>query len=192
MAIDPTPNLARQYGMIDLLTSVRGFGEQRPVRTLPPPTIEVAPLVPGRVAAVATIDRMSFGSPWSEADFHRATAQFGRYGVVALNGPHSRVVGFAIVELDDEERTATVTRFASDENFRRRAVMRRLFERIAADAAYTGHTTLEVPIPETDASTRRFLQAIGFRGVRVARGFYGDVDAFVLAKPVGSEVCQGK
>lgn len=179
--------------MFDILTHVRAFGEPRPARKSPPTPIEVVPLVPDRVRACALIDRMSLDGPWDEGRFHRTRAEFGRFGLVALHGPHRRVVGYAICAVDGGESTVRVLRFATEENVRRRGVMRQLFARVADDAACDGQRRIEVPIPETLVDPRRFLQAIGFRGKAkggVLRDYYAAEDAYVFSRPTG--VCCGK
>lgn len=176
--------------MFDLRPLACGFGERHPGGSPPPATIEVAPMVPGRVPAVALIDRMSLAPPWTEAEFHRTFEGTGRYGVVALFGPHARVVGYCVCALDGGDSAVRVIRFATDENLRRRGVMRRLFARVSADAEFTSHRRIEVPVHEANVAARRFLQAIGFRGEGLIRGYYGDRDAYRMTKPVG--VCMGK
>lgn len=177
------------------LTAGFGEGPRSPVaRRMPPATVSVVPMCPGRVPAVASLDRACFKAPWAERDFHRSiSGTTGRYGIVALHGPHARVVGFAIAAVDEVEKVARVLRFATDENLRRRRVASAIFGQILDDAALDGQRSVECPIPETDAAARRFLQSLGFRGKSkggVIAGYYGNLDAFVLAKPTG--VCVGK
>jgi GNAT superfamily N-acetyltransferase len=172
-----------------------GFGEGgRPshVARPPAPPIEFAPLDAARVAACATIDRLSLEPAWSESRFHRELALPGTRGTVALYGASGRVVGYYVAAVDRRGSVVRVLRFAVSESLRRRGVATRLFARVAEKASDDGQARVEVPVPETLAGPRRFLQAIGFRGVGVGRSYYGDIDAYILMRPVESRECEGK
>ena len=141
--------------------------------------LELRRLGPGDLAAVETIERASYPTPWSRAMF---LAELRKPGSLALGAfaEDDVLVGYAFVSRYVDAWHVMNVAVATD--YRRRgiatALLERLFEVTSTDAR-RGYT-LEVRVSNTEAI--RLYERLGFAPRGIRRGYYTDnrEDALIM------------
>ncbi len=127
---------------------------------------------------VLSIDRESFGNPWSEEDFISALRQTNCIGMVAEHG--LTVVGFMVYEL--HKTRLHVLNFAVNKKCRRRGVGEQMISKLVSKLSCERRNRIVLEVRETNLDAQLFFQAMGFRAVAVVRDFYHDTteDAYTM------------
>ncbi len=118
----------------------------------------------------------------------RAMRRFaGEAGAVVLVAERDGVlVGFVIVSVAGDE--GYVVTLDVDPALRRAGVARALMERAVADVAAAGGVVVRLHVHVGNLGAVRFYEGLGFKGVGMGKGFYGDgVDAWVYERVLAGE-----
>ena len=132
--------------------------------------VVIEPMAEHHVAAVAEIDKLSNGAPWSPASFSREILNPQAHYVVSTDA--GQVTGFAgFWTLVDE---AHVTTIAVRPEARGKGVGRALMEHLLSSAAALGMScaTLEVRVSNTKAI--QLYESLGFLNSGVRKNYYPD------------------
>jgi len=136
--------------------------------------------------AILGIEEGSFPSPWSRALFEKELATTWASLVVAeeqgVGG--ARIVGYSCAwRVVDEIHLLNV---AVHPARRGRGLGRELVERVLQEASSAGARTVLLEVRAGNRPARRLYGRLGFRSVRVRRGYYGPgQDALVLEHVLG-------
>jgi ribosomal-protein-alanine N-acetyltransferase len=142
--------------------------------------VEIEPMTLADLPGVLAIERTSFTSPWTEANFrHEIESNPLALNLVGRAG--GQVVAFACAHIVGEE--LMINDLAVDASLQRRGHGRALLRRLIESARTRGcrFATLEVRPSNTPA--RALYEAFGFELVGRRRGYYADTgeDALLLA-----------
>jgi ribosomal-protein-alanine N-acetyltransferase len=145
------------------------------------PPVGIAPMTVEDLPSVLGIERASFTSPWTEANFrHELTENALAWNLVARAG--GRVVAFACAYIVSDE--LMINDLAVDPLARRRGVGRELLGHLIEGARLRGcrRATLEVRPSNTPA--RALYESLGFAAVGRRAGYYADTgeDGLLLAR----------
>jgi ribosomal-protein-alanine N-acetyltransferase len=153
-------------------------------------TVHLRRLALGDLAAIETIERLSYPTPWSRSMFAGELAKSSSIclGAFDADGEEGRLVGYLIVSRYVD--AWHVMNIAVEPEQRGRGIgsemLERLFE-LTADDARRGYT-LEVRV--SNATAIRLYERLGFRARGIRRGYYTDnrEDALIMWKdPVASD-----
>ena len=138
------------------------------------------PMTPAELPEVLAIERASFETPWTEANFRHEIERNPRaWNVVARRG-HA-IVGFVCAYVVAGELMINDVAVAPDE--RRRGVGRALVAHLleGARARRCRRATLEVR--PSNHGARRLYEELGFQAVGRRRGYYADTgeDAVLMS-----------
>jgi [ribosomal protein S18]-alanine N-acetyltransferase len=142
--------------------------------------IEVRRLGVRDLAAIESIERLSYRTPWSRSMFAGELAKPSSVCLGACDADTGLLIGYAIVSRYVD--AWHVMNLAVDPTYRRRgvgmALLERLFEATAGDGR-RGYT-LEVRVSNTGAM--RLYERAGFRARGIRRGYYTDnrEDAIIM------------
>lgn len=117
---------------------------------------------------VFRIETGSFEFPWSDAEFVRCLRQRNCIGMVAEHD--DQVVGFMIYEL--HETRIVVLNFAVAAACRRRGVGRAMADKLVRKLSEGRRREILIRVCESILDAHRFWRAVGWRAVRVERGWF--------------------
>jgi ribosomal-protein-alanine N-acetyltransferase len=147
-----------------------------------PVTIE--PMTIADLPGVLAIERMSFASPWSQANFiHEIDGNPLAWNLVArLDGT---VVGFACAYVVSDE--LMINDLAVDQSARRRGVGSALLRRLIDGARLRGCRRATLEVRPSNEPARALYGRFGFGVVGHRRGYYSDTgeDALLLTCVLG-------
>jgi ribosomal-protein-alanine N-acetyltransferase len=132
----------------------------------------------------------SFEFAWTEEDFLRCLRQRNCIGMVAEQ--NEKVIGFMIYEL--HKAKLHILNFAVCPQYRRLGVGGQMVGKLVGKLSSHRRTRITLEVRETNLAAQLFFRSLGFRAVRVLRGFYADSgeDAFLmqyrLADDVGDDI----
>jgi ribosomal-protein-alanine N-acetyltransferase len=129
---------------------------------------------------VLAIERTSFPSPWSEANFrHEIEANPMAWNLVARTG--GRVVAFACAYVVVDE--LMINDLAVDASRRREGLGRALLRTLVDGARTRGCRRVTLEVRPSNASARALYGAFGFELVGRRSGYYADTgeDALLMA-----------
>lgn len=146
--------------------------------------ISLLPMTVGDLPEILVIERASFPTPWTEANFrHEIEDNPLAFNLVAKIG--GRVVGFACAYVVADE--VMINDLAVEERSRRRGVGSALLRRLldGARSRDCRRATLEVRLGNGPA--RALYESFGFTVSGVRRGYYADTgeDALLLSFDLG-------
>jgi ribosomal-protein-alanine N-acetyltransferase len=120
----------------------------------------------------------SFEFAWTEEDFLRCLRQRNCIGMVAEQ--NEKVIGFMIYELHKVK--LHILNFAVHPHFRRLGVGAQMVGKLVGKLSSHRRTRITLEVRETNLAAQLFFRSLGFRAVRVLRGFYADSgeDAFLM------------
>ncbi len=138
---------------------------------------------------VLRIEQASSDYPWCEEEFLRCLRQRNCIGMVAEQG--EKVIGFMIYEL--HKAKLHILNFAVHPEHRRSGVGTQMAEKLVSKLSSHRRTRIMIDVRETNLEAQLFFRSVGFRGVGVAREFYGDSgeDAFVMEYRYNAPVAEG-
>jgi ribosomal-protein-alanine N-acetyltransferase len=120
----------------------------------------------------------SFEFAWTEEDFLRCLRQRNCIGMVAEQ--NEKVIGFMIYELHKVK--LHILNFAVHPQFRRLGVGAQMVGKLVGKLSSHRRTRITLEVRETNLPAQLFFRSLGFKAVRVLRGFYADSgeDAFLM------------
>ncbi len=142
------------------------------------PGPEIRPLAYGDLPLVISIERRSFGSPWSVGMFALEMSKPDTIGLAAVDA--GRVVGYLVLSRFD--RAWHLMNVATAPEQRRRGIASRLIREAFGLIAGDEPVTLEVR--PTNRSAIGLYERLGFRSFGLRRGYYPDngEDALIMWK----------
>jgi [ribosomal protein S18]-alanine N-acetyltransferase len=146
---------------------------------------------PDDLDEVVTIERASFGMPWSRGAFLYEIEQ-NRVARCWVLRHDDRVVGYLCLwEIGDELH---VTNIAVHPGLRRRGLARQLLGAILDDGRTRGLRAVTLEVRPTNDEARSLYESFGFRVVGRRRGYYYDTgeDALIMETELqGSQIQAG-
>jgi ribosomal-protein-alanine N-acetyltransferase len=143
-------------------------------------TIELRKIELGDLAAIESIERASYPTPWSRSMFASELAKPSSISLGAFSTADGELVGYLIISRYVDAWHVMNVAVAPD--WRRRGVARALLERLFALTANDGRRgyTLEVRVSNTTAI--RLYERLGFRSRGIRRAYYTDnrEDALIM------------
>jgi ribosomal-protein-alanine N-acetyltransferase len=148
-----------------------------------PDTLVFRPMTAGDLAVVLAIEQRSFPTPWSRASFEKELGtRWARLTVAEeLHVTGGRLVGYTCTwrVVDEVELLNAAVHPAC----RGRGVGRALVSRVIDAASAEGVRTVTLEVRAGNQVARRLYADLGFRNVRVRRGYYGPgQDAMVMER----------
>ena len=144
--------------------------------------VRIRPMREADLARVLTIERSSFGVPWTRSTFRSLMERRGTGLWVAESG--AEIVGYAVVwtVLDQAE----LGNVAVDAGWRRRGIASRLVEAVVAWLSERGVREVFLEVRESNQGARSLYARHGFEPVGRRSGYYSRPreDALVLRRPV--------
>ena len=146
---------------------------------------DIEPMTVADLPRVLAIERMSFTSPWTEANFRHEIEE----NPLALNlvaRAEGRVVAFACAHIVADE--LMINDLAVDSSVRRLGHASVLLRRLIESARIRGCRRATLEVRPSNAPARALYEAFGFDVVGRRRGYYADTgeDALLLASALSS------
>jgi len=134
---------------------------------------------------VFEIDEKSSPHPWSEEDFSRQLRRRNCIGMVAEH--NNQIVGFMIYEL--HKASLHVLNFAVHPAVRHRRVGQQMIAKLVDKLSQQRRERIDLLVRESNLSSQFFLKAMGFRAVKVLRGYWDDSgeDAYQMRYSLSEE-----
>jgi ribosomal-protein-alanine N-acetyltransferase len=152
------------------------------------PLPSISPMRPDDLDEVVTIERASFGMPWSRGAFLYEIEQ-NRVARCWVLREDDRVVAYLCLwEIGDELH---VTNIAVHPGLRRRGLARRLLGAILEDGRARRLRAVTLEVRPTNDEARTLYESFGFRVVGRRRGYYYDTgeDALIMESELqGSQI----
>jgi ribosomal-protein-alanine N-acetyltransferase len=148
-----------------------------------PGSLSIRELAYADLSAVVSIERRSFGSPWSPGMFVLEMSKESTIGLVAETA--GRIIGYIVLSRYD--RAWHLMNVAVDPAFRRAGTASRLIDAAFSRSGGPGPVTLEVR--PTNVAAIALYERHGFRAYGHRRGYYPDngEDALVMWRGDPSE-----
>jgi [ribosomal protein S18]-alanine N-acetyltransferase len=142
--------------------------------------IEVHPLALRDLAAIETIERRSYPTPWSRSMFAGELAKPSSICLGAYDGGTGALVGYAIVSRYVD--AWHVMNVAVDPEHRRRGIAIALLERLFEATAGDGRRGYTLEVRVSNAGAIKLYERTGFRARGIRRGYYTDnrEDAIIM------------
>ena len=155
------------------------------------PLPSISPMRPDDLDEVVTIERASFGMPWSRGAFLYEIEQ-NRVARCWVLRDDDRVAAYLCLwEIGDELH---VTNIAVHPGLRRRGLARRLLGAILDDGRSRRLRAVTLEVRPTNDEARSLYESFGFRVVGRRRGYYYDTgeDALIMESDLqGSQIQAG-
>ena len=142
--------------------------------------VAIEPMTVDDLPCVLAIERMSFTSPWTEANFrHEIEDNPLAWNLVAR--AEGRMVAFACAYVVADE--LMINDLAVDLSLRRKGFGRALLRHLLDGARVRGCRRATLEVRPSNAPARALYEAFGFALVGRRRGYYADTgeDALLLA-----------
>jgi ribosomal-protein-alanine N-acetyltransferase len=143
------------------------------------PSSSISPMRPDDLDEVVTIERASFGMPWSRGAFLYEIEQ-NRVARCWVLREDDRIAAYLCLwEIADELH---VTNIAVHPGLRRRGLARRLLGAILEDGRTRRLRAVTLEVRPTNDEARTLYESFGFRVVGRRRGYYYDTgeDALIM------------
>lgn len=132
------------------------------------------------LAEVCAIERLCYRHPWTKKDFQQRLKARNCIGMV-WEDDIDEVHGFIIYEMGNGvlEITNLAVRYAMQGNGIGRALVSKVLDKLAHDRK----NRVEVKVRERNLDAQLFFRALGFRAIRVLRGYFeedGKEDAYLF------------
>ena len=155
------------------------------------PSSSISPMRPGDLDEVVTIERASFGMPWSRGAF-LYEIESNRVARCWVLREDDRIAAYLCLwEIADELH---VTNIAVHPALRRRGLARRLLGAILEDGRSRRLRAVTLEVRPTNDEARTLYESFGFRVVGRRRGYYYDTgeDALIMESDLqGSQIRTG-
>ena len=148
--------------------------------------VAIEPMAIADLPRVLAIERMSFTSPWTEANFRSEIEDNpSAFNLVGREG--GEVVAFACAHVVADE--LMINDLAVDSSVRRRGVGSVLLRHLIEGARTRGCRRATLEVRPSNAPARALYEAFGFDVVGRRRGYYADTgeDALLLACDISPE-----
>ena len=148
--------------------------------------VDIEPMTLADLPRVLAIERTSFTSPWTEANFrHEIESNPLALNLVGRAG--GRVVAFACAHIVGEE--LMINDLAVDAGLQRRGHGSALLRRLIESARTRGCRLATLEVRPSNTPARALYEAFGFELVGRRRGYYADTgeDALLLASALSSD-----
>ena len=122
------------------------------------------------MARVLAIEEAGCPRPWGEEDMLRAMRQRSCFGMVIERD--GEVMGHMLYDL--AKVSFYVRRLVIADGDRRQGLGRALIEKLMGKLSRDRRKAIIADVPESVLDGQLFLKAIGFRAVRVMRGYFAD------------------
>jgi [ribosomal protein S18]-alanine N-acetyltransferase len=142
--------------------------------------VAIEPMTVADLPRVLAIERMSFTSPWTEANFrYEIEDNPSAFNLVGRTG--GGVVAFACAHIVADE--LMINDLAVDASARRRGLGSVLLRHLVEGARIRGCRRATLEVRPSNAAARALYEAFGFEVVGRRRGYYADTgeDAILLA-----------
>lgn len=142
--------------------------------------VVIEPMTVEDLPRVLAIERASFSSPWSEANFrHEIESNPMAWNLVVRTA--GRVVGFACAYVVADE--LMINDLAVDATLRREGFGSALLRRLLDGARTRGCRRVTLEVRPSNAPARALYEAFGFEIVGHRRGYYADTgeDGMLMA-----------
>jgi ribosomal-protein-alanine N-acetyltransferase len=148
-------------------------------------TVAVEPMTVGDLPGVLAIERMSFTTSWSEANF-RHEIEDNPLAWNLVGRAQGVVVAFACAHLVVDE--LMINDLAVDSSVRRRGIGSVLLRHLLEGARVRGCRRATLEVRPSNAPARALYEAFGFEIVGRRRGYYADTgeDALLMARALSS------
>lgn len=123
---------------------------------------------------VMRIEKASFDFTWTEEDFLRCLRQRNCIGMVAVEPDSEEVYGFMIYEL--HKKYLHLLNLAVAPEHRHQGVGRQMVERLIEKLSHQRRKAITLEVRETNVAAQCFFAEMGFKAVRIIRGYYDDTD----------------
>ncbi len=131
-------------------------------------SVEVRDATAADLGAIVTIERASFGDPWSEASFRSLLrAETTRFRVAVRDG---RVVGYAVTTRIGEE--AELANLAVDPSARRAGIGAMLLDDLLASTDAPPGATVYLEVRASNEPAQALYRSRGFEAVGRRKGYY--------------------
>lgn len=147
--------------------------------------VAIEPMTVADVPRVLAIERMSFTSPWSEANF-RYEIEGNPLAWNLVGRADGGVMAFACAHIVADE--LMINDLAVDASVRRQGLGNALLRYLIAGARIRGCRRATLEVRPSNAPARALYDAFGFEEVGRRRGYYADTgeDAILLACTLSS------
>ena len=152
------------------------------------PLPSISPMRPDDLDEVVTIERASFGMPWSRGAFLYEIEQNRVARCWVLRNDDRVAAYLCLWEIGDELH---VTNIAVHPGMRRRGLARRLLGAILEDGRARRLRAVTLEVRPTNDEARMLYESFGFRVVGRRRGYYYDTgeDALIMESDLqGSQI----
>ena len=134
------------------------------------------------LAAVAEIERLCFGEPWSEKSLELLLRD-GNFGIVAVEDEKA-VAYVGVIAIPPE---GEITNVATHPDFRRRGLGEGVLELLKIEAEKRGIDSLYLEVRRSNAAARSLYEKLGFCVTGERKGFYKNPkeDAVLMGLTIG-------
>lgn len=132
-----------------------------------PETLPVTSLRESHLKAVAELETLCFGEPWSAQSLSLLTQEGGLGKVIVWN---DRVLAYGGMTMVLDE--GAVTNIATHPLWRGRGLGRRIVRALLAEAQQRGLTTVSLEVRESNRTARHLYTSEGFVPCGVRKNFY--------------------
>ena len=147
-------------------------------------SVSIEPMTAADLPALLVIERASFPTPWTEANFrHEIEDNPLAWNLVAKIG--GKVAGFACAYVVADE--LMINDLAVDVSSRRRGLGSALLRRLLDGASTRGCRRATLEVRPSNAAARELYAKLGFTARGRRRGYYADTgeDALLLSFALG-------
>jgi ribosomal protein S18 acetylase RimI-like enzyme len=114
-----------------------------------------------------SIERNSFRTPWTQADFVSALTAAGCFALVYEDTHHGRVAGYAIVA--ELGQSLAVLNVAVDPDYRFQGIGTTLIGQLVQCTVVRGPCSIQAVVPDFNVPAQCFFQSLGFRRLHTIR-----------------------
>lgn len=149
-------------------------------------TSQIRHLIRRDMPDVMEIEKRSFGHPWSEEEFIESLR--GRNTIGAVIEDNNLVIGYMIYSLHKSK--FELLNLAVKPIERRCGYGRQMIQRLIDKLKQQDRTTIECTVTEDNMHAQLFLQACGFKAVRIVRNAWNGSDAYLFRYKLRGATCQ--
>ena len=158
--------------------SVGGDAAARPSRA------SLRPVSPRDIAAIARIERASFGDPWTEESFRELLGIPSAIFLVATKGSENAVAGYVVAAVASDQ--AEILNLAVNPSERRGGLGGDLLDAAFAALMARGAREVFLEVRKSNVAALALYRSRGFASLSIRRNYYRSPveDAFVLSRAI--------
>jgi len=130
--------------------------------------IDIRDMRPEDVPDVASIERSSFSTPWSENSFYSEI--YGRYSVARVAVLRGRIIGYSIARLILDE--GHLLDLAVNSELRRRGIARLLLEDVICGLKMNRCRAFYLEVRASNIAARQFYEKLNFTVIGTRKNYY--------------------